>query len=650
MMKRTKALSASKLLSFLLAIVLCFASMAVFTGCTTQTTETKVSIPLPQPEPPETAPKVHSVVITYNDTAVESTLSVDLSLGSIKLVATVVKDDDATGTLTFNSSNKSVATIDGDGSVTLAGVGETVITAAYGGVTSKIVLVVDSSYKAKYKVTVVGGTASATSASAGDIILLSPAIPEHKEFSDWSFAESKTPVTWISGHTFKMPEGDVTVTAGYTDMLYSLTLVGGKVTADGNDTVKAGAVTGYEGDVKSPEYAITEYKYPFGTELTLSPVTPSDGYMFVGWDANQVNNRLEAEDNIKGFAMPDESTIYWANFSKIETKNLFSANTSNAIAGYNATVLDGSDIPELEGFSGYTVSIPGGSPARSDFPENIHGSTLKTLNASKALRAIFRNRGDREVTVEIFCSYIGNRTTSGWVTVPAGQIVTKTFLALFGFTGDPWWGFAVRENVSAGSNIPLDFVVGVADAYPKGDKTLLLPTGTQPIASNGFVSHFGSIWLNNTGLPQGYYTAATYQHNAEVPAASTARLTNLPAYDPNDPYVTVYIMIQNLASDYVYNYIFAIGKYDNPLNEDKSLKDGVVSVDFEISQYGAIKTFALRIPREEADSIYFSFIKLKYDTPDGSKPTSSGTTYYSCNFLFCATYNNNIGFEGEVIQ
>ncbi|MCH5351267.1 MAG: hypothetical protein J1F39_04815, partial [Clostridiales bacterium] len=204
-----------------------------------------------------------------------------------------------------------------------------------------------------------------------------------------------------------MPEGDVTVTAGYTDMLYSLTLVGGKVTADGNDTVKAGAVTGYEGDVKSPEYAITEYKYPFGTELTLSPVTPSDGYMFVGWDANQVNNRLEAEDNIKGFAMPDESTIYWANFSKIETKNLFSANTSNAIAGYNATVLDGSDIPELEGFSGYTVSIPGGSPARSDFPENIHGSTLKTLNASKALRAIFRNRGDREVTVEIFCSYIG---------------------------------------------------------------------------------------------------------------------------------------------------------------------------------------------------------------------------------------------------
>lgn len=633
----------------IMAIVLCFAATAAFFGCSTGGGTT----PTYTYQPPEETPKVHSVSISFNDEAVQGVLSVDVTRGEIQLGADVQKDDGAQGTLAFTSSVPEVATVDETGKVTLVSAGETVITADFGGVKSNMVLVVSSGTTGRYTVTVADGSADITTASAGDIITLTPKIPAHKEFVEWSFAGSEAEVTWISGNMFRMPAGNVTVSATFTDMLYTLTLVGAKVTDDGNETVQEGTVVGYDGSTRSPEFAMTEYKYAYGTELDFEAVDPSGNYMFVGWDANTVNNRIDAEEEIIDFAMPDEATTYWANFSQINTRQLLQP---TSILNWSTTPIDGTAAgadPDLEGFSGYTFNIPAGTVRTENYNEDIWGSVLNTVkNPSQAIRAIFKNRGNQPVTVEIYASYTTNLATSGWVTVQPGEVVTKTFIALLGFQNNPWWGFSVRENLTAeGGDVPLDIVMGCADAYPKGDKTLAVTAGTQLVTLDSYVNNIGGMNLPVVDNSQGWTLVAEYEHYQTLPVVSTARLTNLPEYDADDPYVTLYIKFQNqAASDHSYDYMLAFGTDANPLDEDMQLKPGSKAVEFTVYNQGETKTFAIRLPRTELDNVYyFSIIKLGYDTPDGAIPEVA-VPYYATNFSIVLTYNNGIGFTGEVTE
>ena len=629
----------------IMAIVLCFAATAAFFGCSTGGNNT----PPVTYQPPEETPKVHSVSISFNDEAVQGVLSVDVTRGEIQLGADVQKDDGAQGTLAFTSSVPEVATVDETGKVTLVSAGETVITADFGGVKSNMVLVVSSGTTGRYTVTVAGGSADITTASAGDIITLTPKIPAHKEFVEWSFAGSEAEVTWISGNMFRMPAGNVTVSATFTDMLYTLTLVGAKVTDDGNETVQKGTVIGYDGDTRSPEFAMTEYKYAYGTELDFEAVDPSSNYMFVGWDENTINNRIDAEEEITGFVMPDEATTYWANFSPFTTKKLL---TADGIQGWSTSIIDGATAdPVFEGLSGFTVTIPADTSGTEDYNEDIHGSCLNTVeNPSQAIRAIFRNRGNQPVTVEIYASYLTNLASSGRVTVQPGEVVTKTFIALLGFKADPWWGFSVRENTTSdGGDVPLDIVLGCADAYPKGDKTLSVTAGTQRVTLDNYVFNQGliNIRLDNA---QSWTLVTEYQHFATLPLVATARLNNLPEYDAEDPYITLYVKFQNQASsDHSYNYTLAFGSDSNPLDENNQLKPDTKAVEFTVNNQGETKIFAIRLPRDQADNFYFSIIKLEYDTPDGGKPAVV-TPYYACNFSVVLTYNNGIGFTGEVTE
>ncbi len=632
----------------IMAIVLCFAATAAFFGCSTGGNNT----PPVTYQPPEETPKVHSVSISYNDEVVQGVLSVDVTRGEIQLAADVQKDDGAQGTLAFTSSVPEVATVDETGKVTLVSAGETVITADFGGVKGNMVLVVSSGTTGRYTVTVAGGSADITTASAGDIITLTPKIPAHKEFVEWSFAGSEAEVTWISGNMFKMPAGNVTVSATFTDMLYTLTLVGAKVTDDGNETVQKGTVIGYDGDTRSPEFAMTEYKYAYGTELDFEAVDPSGNYMFVGWDENTVNNRIDAEEEITGFVMPDEATTYWANFAPFTTKKLL---TAGGIQGWNTSIIDGATAdPVFEGLSGFTVTIPAGTSGTEGYNEDIQGSCLNTVeNPSQAIRAIFRNRGDQPVTVEIYASYLTNLASSGRVTVQPGEVVTKTFVALLGFQNEPWWGFSVRENLTAeGGDVPLDIVMGCADAYPKGDKTLSVTSGTQLVSLDSYVKNQGNIVTARIDNSQGWTLVTSYEHDQwlTLPLVLTARLNNLPEFDADDPYVTLYIKFQNqAASDHSYQYTFAFGTDANPLDESNQLKPGTKAVDFTVYNQGETKTFAIRLPRSQADSFYFSIIKLEYDTPDKGKPETMAP-YYALNFSLVLTYNNGIGFTGEVTE
>lgn len=637
-----------KALTVFLAVILCFSLTAILFGCDgSGSGDTDKPVPV---TPPEETPKVHSVAITYNDAKVEGLLSVDIAQKNVKISATVSKDEGAEGTLAYESSDKTVATIDGEGNVALLKAGETVLTASYGSESCSVVLSVESGYVNEYSITVVDGTASVSTAAEGEIVTITPTIPEHKEFSDWSFEESETSVSWISGNMFKMPAGDVTVAAEFTDMLYSLRLVGAKVTDDGSEKVQEGTVIGYEGEKQTAETAITEYKYPFEASLSFEAVEPESGNMFVGWDENVVNNRLDEEETIEDYVMPDETTTLWANFSPIRTKKLL---TAEEINGWSTTPIEEPFDEELEGFSGYEVIIPAGTIRSEGYNEDIHGSDLNTVeNPSQAIRAIFRNRGDKPVTVEIYASYLTNLATSGWVTVQPGETVSKTFVALLGFQANPWWGFSVRETVGDGADVPLDIVLGCADAYPKGDKTLSVTKGTQRVELSGYKAFEGSVTAR-VDNKNSWTLVTDYEHNAGVtcPFIVSARLTNLPAYDTNDPYITLYIKMQNqAASDHSYDYTFAFGKNENPLDEEGNVKEGSKIVDFTVYNQGETKLFAIRLPRGEADTnFYFSMIKRGYDTPDNSKPASQAP-YYAMNYSVVLTYNNGIGFNGEVIE
>ncbi len=640
----------ARMIAVFLAAIVCVAFPVLFTGCNDSGNQPNPPVGY---KPPRVTPQVNSVTITYNNDTVQGVLSVDVSRGDIQLVAAVQKDEGADDALTFTSSVLEVATVDNEGKVSMLSAGESVITAECGGKKYSVVLVVTDSRWGSYGITVNGGRANVTTAAAGDIVTITPVIPAHKEFSDWSFSDSPTAVTWINGNTFKMPAGEVYVTAQFTDMLYTLTLVGAKVTADGGEQVQSGKVTGYDGE-RSPEYAITEYKYVYDTPLTISAAEPSSDLMFVGWDKDQINNRLDAEQVITDYAMPGEATTLWANFSSIETKQLIDHTTIK----FPCTPIDGTAAdadPDLEGCSGFTVNIPGGTAADApdDYSTNIYGSRLDTMTGAHAIRAIFKNRGDKDVTVEVSGEYLGNRTTSGWVTVPAGQVVVKTFQAFYGFkwvseAQNPYWGIYLRENVPSGDAVPLDFVAESALAYPKGDIMFAVTNGTQKVSLGGFSDKLGAsrIWPDiNRGHEAVLVGAA--ENYCVLPAVLTARLENLPEYNPDDPYVTVYIKVQNTAMFSASDITLAFGKDENPLNDDHTLKPDTKKVDFTLKDSGEIQLFAIRIPRSEADSdFYFSFIKLNYDTPDGQQP-ASGT--YAINFIMMLTYNNGIGFSGEVI-
>lgn len=685
-MNRTKLLSKVKIVVAIVVAALCLFSTGII-GCTTPDRE--VTTPLPPLTPPESTPKVHSVAITYNDKAVDGVLSVDLSLGTISLDATVTKDEGAAGTLTFDSSNKSVATVENDGKVLLCGAGDAVITAKYGRESCKVLLTVESGALGKYSVTVVDGRSDVTTATVGDIVTLTPVMPEHKDFSEWIFTDSETPVDWINGNTFKMPDGDVTIKAAFTDTMYTLRLVGGKVTSDGSNSVQAGTVTGYDGS-QSAENAITEYKYPYNTPLTFAAVKPDSNRMFVGWDQNMVNNRIDAEMTVTDFIMPDETTTYWANYSEITTKKLLQP---SAIQGFSTTPIDGANADSVfEGFSGFTFTIPGGTAKSVNYNEDIHGSVLNTVdNPSQAIRAIFRNRGDKPVTVEIYASFTTNLATSGWVTVPAGQVVTKTFIALLGFTRNPWWGFSVRETVGAGDAVPLDIVLGCADAYPKGDKTLSVTAGTKhpTFVGNQFWNQYGDAGQsapaikgkNSEGRLDGSWIfAANYEHSRPTAVfCYSCEFDNLPEYDPEDPYVTIYLRFVNQAgSDHSYTYTFALKKGPGvpykcveggaarqpEFDKDGNFQfdEGVAFCDVTVSNIGQTELVALRVPRSEPEpdpenpggykkeTYQLFFMMNGYSTPDKTAQPTSTPPYYANNYSIIMTYNNGIGFDGDIIE
>lgn len=612
----------------------------------------------PVVEPPAPVYEVHSVTLQYNDANVTGgTLSADVSAGTIQLGAKVEKDEQADGTVTYESSNASVATINSSGLVTLVAKGETVISATAGDKSHKIVLVVgdDYSQSSPYTITVNGGTSSVTSARPGDYVTLSATVPEHKDFTEWSYSVEGV---WTNGNVFRMPESDITITANFDDMLYTLNVVGAKVSQAGETADPAGEDGGNTEGGELPEYDITTYKFTYETAISLEAIEEPEGKMFVGWDYNTQNNRVGGPESMEygPFDMPDSTLTVWAVYSPLQTKVLTGA---NGVPWSGQAINNGMGDPALEGLSGFRFSIPGNGAAveAGDYSnENICGSDFNTTqNGTQTMKAILRNTHESlSVTVELYLTYYDNLVTSGNITIGPGQTVTHYFTAGIGIY-NPWWGIVLREDVGGSSSdtVTLDLVMGGAPMYPSGDKLLSVSGNAEYVnlERNGTSVNpvdYGVGWPRDKVLNNdvGLLSLAVYDGNfgtdpGRIPGYLTAKITNMPAYDPENPTTTIYVrFIYNTNNEDPFGtYDFAVTNNEFPINLDGEIA-AIDQHHVEVTQTGQTEVFKLDIPRSEDDGgvFYFNIIKMQMDNGDNLK---------GHNFSVQMTYNNVMGYTEE---
>ena len=635
----------SKLLAFLLSAALVLGTVSGLVGCVTDDG--------PTVEKPDPVYKVYSVTLRYNDANVDGgTINVDLSAGSIQLGANVRKDEAADGTVTYSSSDPAIATIDATGKVTLLAEGETIISAAAGGKSHQVVLVVSDDYQTSesHTITVNGGTASATSAKAGDYVTLSATIPAHMDFIEWQFDGEDT--IWTNGNVFRMPDRDIVITADFDEMLYTLNVVGASVSKADEVTDPEGEDGGNTEGGTSADFDMTVYKFSYETEISLEAIEAPEGKMFIGWDYGTVNNRVgETGDPEYGpFAMPDSALTVWAVFSDLQTKVW----TTYSVPYGGKAIDDGTpsgdfNDPDLEGLSGYRFTISPTQSASVDYPENIQGSDFTTSDGqTKTLKAILKNHHETlPVTIELYITYYGNLVSSGNITVGPGETITHYFQAGLGID-DPWWGMEVREDVggsSADGNIELDVVLGAAATYPSGDR-LLQVSGDAEYVQLGAYDNNGSSWemgarpkviFNELGLSN----IAIYGGNFNnVPDGYiSAPIQNMPAYDPENPTTTVYIrLINNVTNQQepLTTLAFAIGTDNNPIDGEGDQFDR--TEDVTITKIGETMLLKLEVKRTADDGgrFYFSIIKPKIDVND---------SYWGHNFCVQLTFNNVMGYE-----
>ena len=634
---------------FAVLMLVCFLTI-MLASCGGDTTGNTVT-------PPDPEYKVYSVTVKYEGKTVDGILNVDVSMKEIQLSADVRKDSKADGTVSYSSVNEGVATVDQNGKVTLLAKGETVINATAGDKTHSIIIKVGNDFVAvkTYTITVIGGTASVTAAAPGEYVTLSASIPEHKDFTRWNYSVSGV---LTNGNIFRMPEQDIVITAEYTDKLYTLNLVGAaSLVTDEGETLE-GVVVGNTKNGSRAEYNIVSYKVKHGTNLKVKALPDPSGMVFVGWDAGAVNNRV-GEMGVKeySFTMPSETYTMWANYSTLRTQvltknpgNYWNEGRGSKIITEGTPKGEAND-PDLEGLSGYRLTFTAGEKGRTDFPENINSSCYidTVAEGTNALKVIFKNHGDYDVILEIYATYNGNIATSGHITVPAHSTVTKFFKAGLGINL-PWMGIALRETIggtSADGTFNVDVVLGAAPMYPDGDP-LIKPSGNAELVKIDATTNktFVTDVKFKYNEKYGYLTFATYGAllnkgglTASNPAASVVKITNMPEYDPENPYTTIYVRVINNATsgDFLSIFDVCVGTDADPRFGSNTYCKTVVH-----EKIGDVVVVAITVPRTENDGpFYFSIVKRTLEGTD---------TYYPHNFSLVLAYNNVFGYEEEVSE
>lgn len=584
-------------------------------------------------DPPSRDEQVRNIVIEYNEERIVSgIISTDLSAETIKISANVTKtSDNVDGSVVFESSDNSIATIDQNGLITLVSEGEVIITAKAGDKAHSIVLVIGNTLAPKptaHVITIIGGRSDKTSAAEGEYVTLIPEIPEHKKFIRWDFYIQDEIVSGVelNGNVFEMMPNDVLIKAVYEDMLYKLNVINGFV-------------------VGNQDYDVVDnmkvYEYKYGSEFSIMTDEADEDKMFVGWDYQVKNNRHGqlGEKVLTNVVMPGENLTIWAVYSEKSDMGFPTASNSFPYNGSGFKIIT-NGIPEdeesdedLQGMSGARFAITSFStvlPEGDYSEENITGSNLQNgEKGSYTLRALFKNHHQTaSVTGEFYATYYGTRTTTGVVTVPANSVVEVYFTADLGFN-NPWMGFILRKapEISTSDVILLDMVVEKAPTYPEGDRQFEITGNAKWVNIGNYSTNTGwpreKIVINQAGMSM----MAVYGGNFEdTNAYTSAIIQNLPALEENELTTKVYFRVINTNQNKgTFRFVFSTDSNVTDVNARLAYKD------FVIEGYEVL-TFAIEVPRNEsAENIYFGMVKHVMDSSD---------VLYGHNFVMQMAYNN----------
>ena len=340
-----------------------------------------------------------------------------------------------------------------------------------------------------YTVSVTGGSADKTTAAAGDTVTITAGSPATGyKFKNWTgsgvtFASATSTVT-----TFTMPASNVTVTANYEKINYTVSVTLGtasKTTANYGDTITLtanAAATGMEFDkwvVKSGSTAVTfasatstqtTFSMPAGNVSveatykaktytvtvsggTASPTTqmynntvtitansPQTGYKFKNWTTSDGVTFANANNATTTFTMPAKNVTVTANFEKINytvsvtggTASKTTANVGDTITLTPGTAPSGkvfdkwTSTPSVT-FTGNTFTMPASNVSiTANYKNAAYTVTVNNGSASPAGGAM----GDT-ITITANAPATGKVfdkwTTSDGVTFANASSATTTF-------------------------------------------------------------------------------------------------------------------------------------------------------------------------------------------------------------------------------
>ncbi len=425
-----------------------------------------------------------------------------------------------------------------------------------------------------------------------------------------------------------------------------------------------------------------QYQLKAGENVTVIADSKPEGTMFVGWDYNEANNRVgEPGAEEYSFTMPSETLTVIGVFANTDSIIFGSVSAGDSRTPITAGQVEGevSPDPDLEGMNGYRLQFKANTLAGDvgykveNFTSNQGFSTLRY--GSQLVKTIIKNNhATLPISVEFYAIQYSTVASSGVVTIQPGEAKTVMFLAPIGFH-NPSFGIAIREDLTGESTdfVVLDLVYQTADTYPSGDSQFSVAGGEYVRLVSRYPEQpdfpAGTGIRNEAYLP-GPGLADTYQNatltsgvwggrrnvNNDYGITSiitrstffdftkgglpyiSAKLANLPTFDPANPELVVYFRVTNTNAN-LGTFKFNIGNVENP-----HLDPNKVSYDLVI-EGNTTRLIELIIPRAEADEVYFSIIKPINDNI--GTPTNTSIVY-DHNIMIQMFYNNVIGYTTPV--
>ena len=167
--------------------------------------------------------------------------------------------------------------------------------------------------------------------AAGETVTLSPDVPtrEDYDFAEWKVYDSDNKEIAVTGDTFVMPEGNVTIVAQWTEKEYEVTYSYG---------VEDSSLGNLPADTK---------KYKKDEEVTISDEKPTrTDYAFDGWTVTDLKgNAVEVDGN--KFNMPAGGATITAQWKLVYTVTLKLSDTDTEAYGTVKVVEGGSVADEL---------------------------------------------------------------------------------------------------------------------------------------------------------------------------------------------------------------------------------------------------------------------------------------------------------------